>query len=223
MAAHNRAPCRYCSAVDEITEPLEQFIFGLETVFHEDWGMTRDCLSGPNPLISAKGTFLYPNVEDQSDNWGNRGGFLHRYRAVKRAFRAAGYVVTDYGCEHKQAGLTAGRTHSDSTESIRILCPNCSIDDVLADAIGIFLAQLEVVLHERWHQSRRRLANEARSVGDDGTFLYPDVDDEFLDWEDRGLLLASYRRVKRKLLAAGYEVELYGCEPEESEGPSLRL
>ena len=40
---------------------------------------------GEPSLISARGTFLRPDVGDESDNWANRGVLLAAYRELKNS------------------------------------------------------------------------------------------------------------------------------------------
>ena len=55
---------------------------GFECIFDDDWSMTVNTYSCEYS-ISPFGTFLNPKVEDESNNWGNRGGFLQSYREAK--------------------------------------------------------------------------------------------------------------------------------------------
>ncbi len=37
-----------------------------------------------SPTIAKEGTFIEPLVEDEIEDWGNRGALLQRYRKLKR-------------------------------------------------------------------------------------------------------------------------------------------
>ena len=45
--------------------------------------MTLASIQDPEFLISDDGTFLYPGVSDESNNWANRGGLLTAYRKLR--------------------------------------------------------------------------------------------------------------------------------------------
>jgi len=68
---------------------LKDFLWHFELVFDSDWQHTREVLRDPRHYISESGTFLHPAVEDESNNWGNRGGLLDAYRRLKSLFDAS--------------------------------------------------------------------------------------------------------------------------------------
>jgi hypothetical protein len=47
------------------------------------------CLQERNIYISPKGTFIVPLVEDEQNNWANRGSLLSAYREL------IGYIKTN--------------------------------------------------------------------------------------------------------------------------------
>jgi len=56
----------------------------LSAVLHNDWEYTTaqlDCRPFPS-VLAPTGTFLAPAVEDESNNWGNRGAFLAAWRTA---------------------------------------------------------------------------------------------------------------------------------------------
>jgi len=85
---------------DNTTEILKQFIEMFEEVFDKDWKYTKEMLGvidetdeqklnakafglGIIPIISDDGTFLNPKVNDETEDWGNRGKLLYLYRKLK--------------------------------------------------------------------------------------------------------------------------------------------
>jgi hypothetical protein len=74
----------------ESTEKVTEFLRMFEAVFHNDWEMSKTCLENPTHLIDEDGTFLSPNVKDESDNWGNRGSLLESYRELCKALEKEG-------------------------------------------------------------------------------------------------------------------------------------
>jgi len=68
----------------DFQEALARFLDTFCLVFHVDWEMTQSCLARDSDklLIAEGGTFLTPKVEDESNNWGNRGSLLAAYREL---------------------------------------------------------------------------------------------------------------------------------------------
>lgn len=60
---------------------VRDFIISFEVVFDNDWEHTK-CSIEDNSSIN--GTFLNPKVDDESNNWCNRGLLLHSYRRLKK-------------------------------------------------------------------------------------------------------------------------------------------
>jgi hypothetical protein len=70
----------------ELIVSLFSFIDRFELVFGEtDREYTREAIGGDQAKYSIhpNGTFLEPGVEDESNNWGNRGSLLMTYRCLK--------------------------------------------------------------------------------------------------------------------------------------------
>lgn len=67
--------------LDELLTTAEDFLSGFELVFDYDWEMTKNCIENSEYFIS--GTFVRPNVEDESNNWANRGSLLEDYRELR--------------------------------------------------------------------------------------------------------------------------------------------
>ncbi len=72
----------------------------IEEVFDKDWAYTEQMLGIRHeteaqkvacaelgleaiPFIAEDGTFVRPKVEDETEDWGNRGRLLAAYRALK--------------------------------------------------------------------------------------------------------------------------------------------
>jgi len=69
-----------------IEEELQDFLEHFESVFQNDWYVSKGCLQdADNIYISENGTFLNPQVDDESNNWANRGALLASYRRLKTA------------------------------------------------------------------------------------------------------------------------------------------
>ena len=82
----------------EFLSALMGFWIRFEAVFGEaDWEMTRDVLTCDmlEHYIHPNGTFLEPGVEDESNNWGNRGSLLSSYRILKRQLELHQFIVTE--------------------------------------------------------------------------------------------------------------------------------
>ncbi len=66
-----------------LVDAIADFLWYFELVFDNDWEMTRTCIQKPEFYFSDRGTFIRPGVEDESNNWGNRGSLLASYRRLK--------------------------------------------------------------------------------------------------------------------------------------------
>jgi hypothetical protein len=62
----------------ELLLSIEDFLYSFKLVFDEDWAMTRDCVKD----IGEENSFLNPGVDDEYNNWWNRGNLLRKYRAL---------------------------------------------------------------------------------------------------------------------------------------------
>lgn len=73
-----------------LEDAVAAFIQSFEIVFHNDWDFTADrCNDGE--YISDTGTFLAPEVADESNNWANRGNLLANYRSLKSLMKEQGF------------------------------------------------------------------------------------------------------------------------------------
>tara|TARA_R110002073_G_scaffold53840_4_gene138822 strand:+ start:34439 stop:34717 length:279 start_codon:yes stop_codon:yes gene_type:complete len=85
----------------QLKDKAIEFIKTFEEVFHNDWKYTKEMLGvyveteeqktnakemglETIEIISEKGTFLKPNVEDEEEGWGNRAKLLEIYRELKK-------------------------------------------------------------------------------------------------------------------------------------------
>ena len=66
---------------EKLLRAYESFLGAFELVFDNDWEMTLGRIADPD-FISEKGTFLRPGVDDESNNWANRGALLAAYREL---------------------------------------------------------------------------------------------------------------------------------------------
>ena len=64
----------------KLLDAYQDFLADFEIVFGNDWDLTKDRI---NDDAFVAGTFIEPNVPDESDNWANRGSLLASYRALK--------------------------------------------------------------------------------------------------------------------------------------------
>ena len=88
-------------ATDNFEKTLLEFLESFEEVFHNDWNYTKEMLgiheeteqNSQNSqrldletiyTISPEGTFLEPKIDDETEDWGNRGELLEKYRNLKR-------------------------------------------------------------------------------------------------------------------------------------------
>jgi len=69
---------------DELLKKLLIFFDFYHLVFSDDWSCTIDNIT--SDMISPSGTFCEPQVENESNNWGNRGTLLHVQRDFIKCF-----------------------------------------------------------------------------------------------------------------------------------------
>lgn len=68
--------------ISELLSAYESFLSCFELVFDNDWECTLFKIKSEN-YISENGTFIEPCIDDESNNWANRGGLLAEYRHLK--------------------------------------------------------------------------------------------------------------------------------------------
>lgn len=68
--------------LEELLATAETFLSSFELVFDNDWQMTKDSIESEY-FISESGTFVHPMVDDESNNWWNRGSLLGNYRELR--------------------------------------------------------------------------------------------------------------------------------------------
>jgi hypothetical protein len=86
---------------DDTLEAVRGFIEVFEEVFDKDWAYTKSMLGVKEQTpeqesalaemgfdsiykIAPNGTFLNPAVDDEIEDWGNRGLLLERYRRLAK-------------------------------------------------------------------------------------------------------------------------------------------
>jgi hypothetical protein len=85
-------------APHELASALSDFLICFEAVFGDaDWDMTLDILTGDGlkHYIRPSGTFLDPGVEDESNNWGNRGALLASYRRLTAILAGRNFNIVE--------------------------------------------------------------------------------------------------------------------------------
>ena len=76
------------SHMDELLDALNDFAFTFDLVFDRDWEMTKGCLEDSD--LYVKGTFINPLVDDESNNWSNRGALLANWRRLLECMERSG-------------------------------------------------------------------------------------------------------------------------------------
>ena len=84
----------------EDTKLIKEFLHAFEEIFHNDWAYTKDKLNIVEdtsaqqlaskamglenmPLIDKGASFLHPGVQNENEDWGNRGKLLELFRQLK--------------------------------------------------------------------------------------------------------------------------------------------
>lgn len=87
----------------DFDKSLLEFLESFEEVFDRDWAYTKEMLGIAAEveteeqkqalqqmgletiyLISPDGTFINPKIDDETEDWGNRGKLLKAYRKLKK-------------------------------------------------------------------------------------------------------------------------------------------
>ena len=83
------------------SDTMKEFFDAFEEVFDRDWIHSKQMLGIHDqteeqkrldakvgleviPVIAEDGTFIHPKIEDEVEDWGNRGRLLAAYRALKK-------------------------------------------------------------------------------------------------------------------------------------------
>jgi hypothetical protein len=69
------------NTMDDNEQVLQVFLDLFYLVFHDEWEYTRDRCTDPL-FIAPAGTFVEPRVDDDSNNWANRGALLWAWRRL---------------------------------------------------------------------------------------------------------------------------------------------
>ena len=77
---------------DELKNLLAEFMSSFELVFRDDREFSRGCLRDDSQelFIAPRGTFLNPGIDDESNNWANRGHLLDVYRRLVAEMKKTG-------------------------------------------------------------------------------------------------------------------------------------
>ena len=74
----------------ELLRAIDLFASMFELVFDNDWSTTQDNIANSAHLIDEQGTFIRPLIEDEGDNWANRGALLSAYRDLLHCMEDCG-------------------------------------------------------------------------------------------------------------------------------------
>lgn len=92
-------------------------------------------------------------------------------------------------------------TATASCERITIMAFKVELEPEFVELFTEFLERFENVFDADWDVTKSRLDSGFISyfIHESGTFLDPQVDDEFSNWACRGSLLEAYRKLKCRL------------------------
>ena len=76
--------------MEALLRAVDEFAGMFELVFDNDWQTTQAHIERPARFIDGKGTFLRPLVEDEDNNWANRGSLLGAYRHLLQCMKDCG-------------------------------------------------------------------------------------------------------------------------------------
>jgi hypothetical protein len=75
--------------MQELEEAISRFATMFELVFDNDWEMTKICISDSS-YVEDNATFINPGVNDEDNNWGNRGSLLSAHRNLVKVLEKNG-------------------------------------------------------------------------------------------------------------------------------------
>ena len=81
---------QFSNEMVQLLEALREFMCRFELVFDIDWEMTQAAVQNADHLIAEEGTFIQPMVEDESNDWANRGALLAQYRDLVKCMEKCG-------------------------------------------------------------------------------------------------------------------------------------
>ena len=96
MSSSQQIRIRFTEDMDGLLDSLRHFVALFELVFDLDWEMTQACIRDSEHMISEDGTFIHPMVDDESNNWWNRGAILASYRDLVERMEALGIDRTSW-------------------------------------------------------------------------------------------------------------------------------
>lgn len=74
----------------ELLEAVDFFVSMFELVFDNDWEVSKSILTDPKHFIDDSGTFIWPLVDDECNDWANRGSLLAAYRDLLQCMEKSG-------------------------------------------------------------------------------------------------------------------------------------
>lgn len=80
----------------ELNNLISNFLTSFDLVFNLDWEHSKICLEECSYFIEPTGTFVDPGVEDEENNWSNRGILLKNYRELVKYIRANKIDINTY-------------------------------------------------------------------------------------------------------------------------------
>jgi len=101
----NRQPSQKRQSVESVEYSIKifelltaEFLDMTEVIFSHDWDFTKECLneSISSGFIHERADFLNPNVENEGNNWANRGSYLQAYRRLKSFINQFNIGRTDH-------------------------------------------------------------------------------------------------------------------------------
>lgn len=70
----------------ELNQLISNFLSSFHAVFDLDWDYTKNIITD-DFYIHPSGSFIFPNVSDEENNWSNRAGLLSSYRELVEYIR----------------------------------------------------------------------------------------------------------------------------------------
>lgn len=76
----------------DLEKAASAFVDSFELVFDNDWWHTKHSIEDSESYIKPAGTFLNPGVDDEHNDWANRGNLLDAYRKLRAVLNSRGIL-----------------------------------------------------------------------------------------------------------------------------------
>lgn len=125
---------------ENLLRAVSEFVQLFDLVFHDDWDFSRNIMICDPNFIAPTGTFIAPGVEDEDNNWANRGSLLKSYRELTALLQP--YDLPNiFESDRSEEAEPSAKVKPTGPESVRIDLKNPF--DFTEANVGMLLASRE--------------------------------------------------------------------------------